>query len=117
MIIATILMGIDDEKGPQIFKIDPAGRCEGFRGCTAGQKDQEAMTLLEKAYKKKAQTGGTFNLEEATETVIETLQNVIGADFKAPDIEVAILTKADPTFKLLQPADIERNLNRIADKS
>ena len=110
-------MGIDDEKGPQVFKIDPAGRCEGFRGCTAGQKDQEAMTLLEKAYKKKAQTGGAFNLEEATETVIETLQNVIGADFKAQDIEVAILTTADTTFRLLPSTEVERFLNRIADKS
>ena len=75
------------------------------------------MTLLEKAYKKKAQAHATFNIDEATETVIETLQNVIGADFKAPDIEVAVLTSANPSFHLLPPADVERYLNRIADKS
>ena len=111
------MMSIDEEKGPQIYKIDPAGHCEGYRGCTSGTKEQEAMTLLEKAYKKKSQASSSFNPEEATEAVIDVLQNVIGADFKATDIEVGIVTTANPNFRVLTVPEVEKYLNLIADKS
>lgn len=110
-------MSIDDEKGPQVFKVDPAGFLQGYRGCTSGAKEQEAATLLEKAYKKKQQTGGKFSTEEATETVIDVLQNVIGTDFKAGDIEVCIATTAQPEFRTLSNAEVEKYLNIIADRS
>lgn len=110
-------MSFDEEKGPQIYKVDPAGYMQGHKGTTAGTKEQEAATLLEKAYKKKTQGGGNFNSEEATETVIDVLQNVIAADFKAGDIEVAILTKSKPEFRLLTTTELENYLNVLADKS
>ena len=47
-----ILIGIDLEFGPQIFKLDPAGYFVGFYATAAGQKQQEAMNHLEKKWKK-----------------------------------------------------------------
>ena len=47
-----ILIGIDPEYGPQIFKLDPAGYFVGFHATSAGQKQQEAMNHLEKKWKK-----------------------------------------------------------------
>ena len=47
-----ILIGIDLEVGPQIFKLDPAGYFVGFHATAAGQKQQEAMNHLEKKWKK-----------------------------------------------------------------
>jgi Proteasome subunit len=47
-----ILIGIDFEMGPQIFKLDPAGYFVGFHATAAGQKQQEAMNHLEKKWKK-----------------------------------------------------------------
>lgn len=47
-----ILIGIDPELGPQIFKLDPAGYFVGFHATSAGQKQQEAMNFLEKKWKK-----------------------------------------------------------------
>lgn len=49
---AMILIGIDPEFGPQIFKLDPAGYFVGFHATAAGQKQQEAMNHLEKKWKK-----------------------------------------------------------------
>lgn len=49
---AMILIGIDPELGPQVFKLDPAGFFVGFHATAAGQKQQEAMNHLEKKWKK-----------------------------------------------------------------
>ena len=50
--IAVIVIGVDAEFGPQVFKIDPAGYFVGFHATAAGQKQQEAMNHLEKKWKK-----------------------------------------------------------------
>ena len=47
-----ILIGIDEERGPQLFKLDPAGYYVGFHATAAGQKQQEAINHLEKKWKK-----------------------------------------------------------------
>ena len=47
-----ILIGEDDERGPQCFKLDPAGYYVGCRATAAGQKQTEATNHLEKKWKK-----------------------------------------------------------------
>lgn len=48
---AMILIGIDDEDGPQLYKCDPAGSYAGFKATCAGHKEQEARNFLEKKFK------------------------------------------------------------------
>lgn len=48
-----ILIGIDDELGPQLFKTDPAGYYSGFKACSVGVKQTEANSFFEKKMKKK----------------------------------------------------------------
>ncbi len=43
---AMILIGIDEERGPQIFKLDPAGYFVGFKAATSGQKQTEASNYV-----------------------------------------------------------------------
>jgi 20S proteasome subunit alpha 1 len=45
---AMILIGPDDERGPQIFKLDPAGYFVGFKATAAGQKQTEATNFVSK---------------------------------------------------------------------
>jgi 20S proteasome subunit alpha 1 len=47
-----ILIGMDDERGPQVFRCDPAGYYIGYKATAAGTKSQEAITALEKKFKK-----------------------------------------------------------------
>ena len=68
---------MDDEAGPQVYKVDPAGLYYGYRATAAGVKEQEAHNFLEKQFKE-----GEETKRDATATVqlaIECLQTVRGA--------------------------------------
>jgi 20S proteasome subunit alpha 1 len=44
----AILVAVDDEKGPQMYKIDPAGHFFPYKATASGAKEQEAMNWFEK---------------------------------------------------------------------
>lgn len=48
-----IVIGVDEESGPQVYKCDPAGYYCGFKATAAGVKQTEATSFLEKKVKKK----------------------------------------------------------------
>ena len=110
--VVITIVGIDEEKGPQVFKIDPAGFCMGYKAIAAGAKEQEAINHLEKVYKKKKDG---WELNEAIQTAIGTLQSVIGSDFKSSELEVGVATVDRSHFVKLSTEDIDFHLNAIAD--
>jgi len=163
--VSTIFIGIDEERGPQLFRSDPAGHYLGFKACAAGAKEQEAHNFLEKKVKalearwkekkegkegkeekkegkeekkevkevKETKEGKgerevvpvlalppsdepAFTYKEALENAIIALQNVVGSDLKPSDIEVAVVTKADPRFRVLPEKDIADILDAISDR-
>jgi 20S proteasome subunit alpha 1 len=58
-----ILIGYDDERGPQLFKCDPAGYYVGHKATAAGAKKQEALNHLEKKLKKDPQLSTEETIE------------------------------------------------------
>jgi len=46
--VAGTLISVDFERGPQLYKFDPAGYYIGYRATAAGPKMQEALNFLEK---------------------------------------------------------------------
>ena len=58
-----ILIGMSDDGKPQLFKTDPAGFYHGFKATSAGVKQVEANSFLEKKLKKKQD----FSEEECIE--------------------------------------------------
>lgn len=110
--VITIFGGIDEEKGPALYRVDPAGHYVGMKAAAAGPKEQEANNYLEK--KIKANPKMTF--AETIETAILALQTVVGADLKPTDLEVAICTQENPTFTVLTVAQIDEHLTRISDR-
>merc|ERR1712232_739493 len=46
--ISMILIGIDEDDGPGVYKCDPAGTVFGFHATCSGKREQEALNFLEK---------------------------------------------------------------------
>ena len=102
---------MDDEKGSQVFKVDPAGHYYGYRATAAGVKEQEATNFLEKQFKEETKRDTTDTIQLAIEclqsvcrratTAARTVRSqewlsllqVLSADFKASEIEVGVVEK------------------------
>ena len=90
-----ILVAMDAEKGPMLFKTDPAGYYCGYKATSVGVKQAEANNYLEK----KLRNNPSWSFHETVEVAITALASVLAADFKATDIEIGVVTKDNPSFR------------------
>ncbi|XP_064602136.1 proteasome subunit alpha type-6-like [Liolophura sinensis] len=107
-----ILISVDDEYGPQVYKTDPAGYYCGFKATSAGVKQLEANSFLEKKIKKKQD----FTCNEAVEVAITCLSTVLSVDFKASELEVGVVSVDNPRYRTLTEEEIDSHLVAIAEK-
>ncbi|XP_066927851.1 proteasome subunit alpha type-6-like [Clytia hemisphaerica] len=107
-----ILIGFDEDGQPQLYKTDPAGYFCGYKATSSGVKQNEANSYLEKKLKKKQ----AFTCKESIETAISCLMSVLSVDFKPSEIEVALVTADDQSFKVLTEAEIDEHLTSIAER-
>ncbi|VDK80637.1 unnamed protein product [Litomosoides sigmodontis] len=107
-----LLISYDDEEGPQIFRVDPAGYYRGMRGVGVGVKQQPANSFLEKKLKKKTD----YDYEGTVQLALECLQSSLGVDLKASEVEVAVVTKDNRKFRKLSNTDVDHHLNAIAER-
>ncbi|KAJ2163145.1 Proteasome subunit YC7alpha/Y8 (protease yscE subunit 7) [Coemansia sp. RSA 552] len=110
--VSMIIIGWDDERGAQLYKTDPAGYFAGYRATAAGAKHQETFNYLEK----KLKNSEPESAEDTVELAIATLSSVLSANFKAQDLEIALVTRDDPKFRVLTVEEIDNELTRIAEK-
>lgn len=111
--VSLTTIGVDDEKGPMVYKVDPAGYYCGYLATAAGQKEQEASIWLAKKLKGKKHAPGTW--KDVIELGITCLNDVIAVDFRKTDLEVAYVD-AEGTFHILTPDEIEERLVAIAEQ-
>ncbi|KAJ4991509.1 Proteasome subunit alpha type-6, partial [Stagonosporopsis vannaccii] len=120
--VATTLISLDSEFGPQLYKCDPAGYYVGYKATASGPKTQEALNFLEKKLKNKEHAEG--NWEEVVELAITALSTVLSVDFKKGELEVGIVggpkldgqEGTDAAFRALTEEEIDERLQSIADK-
>ena len=70
-----ILIAYDVEKGPQVYKTDPAGYYCGYKATSVGSKSTEGNNYLEKKIRKKP----SWSYEDAVEVGLFAL--MCGAHF------------------------------------
>ncbi|KII70160.1 Proteasome subunit alpha type-6 [Thelohanellus kitauei] len=90
-----IMIGIDDECGAMLYKVDPSGLSVPFRAISVGAKQSEANALLERKLKKHP----PLTKKEVVELALTVLLQAIGADLRSTDLEVAEVSFQDPLFK------------------
>jgi 20S proteasome subunit alpha 1 len=120
--VATTLISLDSEYGPQLYKCDPAGYYTGYKATASGPKQQEAFNHLEKKLKNKDSADGTW--EDVVELGITTLSTVLSVDFKKGELEIAVVggprtdgkEGTDPGFRILAEEEIDERLQAIAEK-
>lgn len=112
--VVAMFCSIDEEKGPQLFRCDPAGYYSGYKACAAGPKEQEATNVLEKRFKKEG--GETMTFEQTMETAVVSLQTIVGSDLSANDVEILVMRKDQPSVQVLTPEQIERHLTKIHNR-
>jgi 20S proteasome subunit alpha 1 len=88
--VIPIIIGIDEEQGTQLFKVDPAGYFVGYKGTASGVKDQEATNWLEKQHKASESGFASLDFNQVVQMAISGLQHVLSEDLKASDIEVGV---------------------------
>lgn len=143
--ISMILVGLDNEQNeePQIFKLDPAGHYVGYRATASGAKQTEAISFLEKQFKRQPtamapdaalseaqKVAGELTREEVLDMAVNTLHTVLAQELKPSEIEIGVIggpalhdSKADPReaeaqrqFSTLDEADIVRILESLAER-
>lgn len=107
----SLVISVDDEEGPSIFKVDCAGHFLPFVAAAAGPKEQEAVNFLEK----KREEMESYDNDQVIRTAITCLGSVLGSDFKTSELEVATVQGKQGNFYCLTEEEIEGHLNAIAD--
>ncbi|KAG6769898.1 hypothetical protein POTOM_025564 [Populus tomentosa] len=121
--VVAMVLGIDEENGPQLYKCDPAGHFFGHKVClldlaangqatSAGLKEQEAINFLEK----KMKNDPALSYEETVQTAISALQSVLQEDFKATEIEVGVVRTDNRVFRVLPTEEIDEHLTAISER-
>ena len=107
-----LLIGVDEEKGAAVFKVDPAGHFLPYKAVATGKAEAEAMNFLEK----RVEELPDLSEERTIEMAITAMQYVLSTDFKSTEIEIGVTTM-NQTFRTLKESEIEERLNAISERS
>jgi 20S proteasome subunit alpha 1 len=132
--VGLTLVGIDEERGnPQVFRVDPAGFYASAVGAAFGPKAVDLQNALEKLLhsgEESAGAGAGAAGEKgvgssrslgatATETIdiaLRTLATTLSVEFKAADVEIGLVTRNEPEFRVLSVEEVEAALTRLVEK-
>jgi 20S proteasome subunit alpha 1 len=109
--VSALLFGYEaSNEDFALYRVEPSGFSSGYRAVACGVKEVEAMSALEKKIQ-------VFESErETSEFVISTLQTVVGVDFEKSEVEVAVITRSNPTYRLMNGDEIDEILKAVAEK-
>ncbi|KAJ4825732.1 hypothetical protein Tsubulata_035305 [Turnera subulata] len=103
--VSLLVAGYDD-KGPQLYQVDPSGSYFSWKASAMGKNVSNAKTFLEKRYT------DDMELDDAVHTAILTLKEGFEGQISGKNIEIGIIG-ADKKFRVLTPAEIDDYLAEV----
>jgi 20S proteasome subunit alpha 1 len=111
--VSMILCGIDEEHGPRLFKIDPAGTFIGYEACASGEKEHEARSYFQKKLKETP----VLDTNQTIHLAIMCMQRIYNANYKASEMQVAVVdAQGNQRFRILTDDQVEEHLDAIAER-
>merc|ERR1712216_369249 len=107
----VVTCAYDDEFGPQLFHIVPAGHVYGYKAISIGNKKENVNKYLDKMFKNYEAKTCELIIEEAIICLEEGTNN----QFRSTELEITCLSK-DKLIKKLTVEEIDRHLNVVAEK-
>lgn len=86
------IFGVDDEFGPQVFKIEPSGHYAGYYATAAGARETEATAFLEKKLKW-PERSKAYTTKEIIRLGLSTMQGVINRELQGSELEICIVER------------------------
>eukprot|EP01113_Clastostelium_recurvatum_P035664 TRINITY_DN499_c0_g2_i1.p1 TRINITY_DN499_c0_g2~~TRINITY_DN499_c0_g2_i1.p1 ORF type:complete len:234 (-),score=68.72 TRINITY_DN499_c0_g2_i1:48-749(-) len=102
----SLLIAGYDEKGPQLYQVDPSGSYWAWKASAVGKDMVRAKTFLEKRY------SDDMDLEDAIHTAILTLKDGFEGQMTEHNIELGIIGP-DRQFRVLTTAQVKDYLTVI----
>jgi len=113
MACIMLMIGHDDERGSQVYKIDLAGHFMPYKASAIGKLEADAQNFLEKHVGSLA----TLNENDAIELAISGMQHILSTDFKSSELEIGVVAADARSFRKLSEDEIEERLNAITEKA
>ncbi|OIW05334.1 hypothetical protein TanjilG_28799 [Lupinus angustifolius] len=112
--VSLLVAGFDD-KGPQLYQVDPSGSYFSWKASAMGKNVSNAKTFLEKRYALTSMAvlyTDDMELDDAVHTAILTLKEGFEGQISGKNIEIGIIG-ADKKFRVLTPAEIDDYLGEV----
>lgn len=97
--VALLFAGYDD-KGPQLYHLDPSGTYVKCSAKSIGSASEGAQSSLEEQYHK------TMTMKEALKVILEILKQVMEEKLTSTNVEVATVTK-EKMFHIFTKDEVE----------
>ncbi|KAK4392810.1 Proteasome subunit alpha type-2-A [Sesamum angolense] len=103
--VSLLVAGYDD-KGPQLYQVDPSGSYFSWKASAMGKNVSNAKTFLEKRYTE------DMELDDAVHTAILTLKEGFEGQISGKNIEIGVIGN-DKIFRVLTSSEIEDYLQEV----
>lgn len=103
--VSLLVAGYDD-KGPQLYQVDPSGSYFSWKASAMGKNVSNAKTFLEKRYVEE------MELDDAVHTAILTLKEGFEGQISEKNIEIGIIGEKKE-FRVLTPNEIRDYLAEV----
>jgi 20S proteasome subunit alpha 5 len=105
--VSLLIAGVD-ETGPVLFQTDPAGTYTQYEAKAIGEGCEGAQITLQEQYNR------SLTVPEAQKIALEVLKQVREKKITSTNVELAVITVAEPEFRFCTTEEIEAILGTLS---